>query len=78
MLEKMSLSVNACWGINSDLIPQLLAERRGGGAGIPAFFTPAGYGTEVGGKEVEYLMVVYILETALEADFSFCKSLERR
>ena len=38
-----------------DLIPQgSLAERcRAGGAGIPAFFTPAGYGTEVGeGKEV--------------------------
>ena len=38
-----------------ELIPQgSLAERcRAGGAGIPAFFTPAGYGTEVGeGKEV--------------------------
>ena len=38
-----------------DLIPQgTLAERcRAGGAGIPAFFTPAGYGTEVAkGKEV--------------------------
>ena len=38
-----------------DLIPQgSLAERcRAGGAGIPAFFTPAGYGTEVAeGKEV--------------------------
>ncbi|MDX5437783.1 MAG: 3-oxoacid CoA-transferase subunit A, partial [Pontibacter sp.] len=37
-----------------ELIPQgTLAERiRAGGAGIPAFFTPAGYGTEVGeGKE---------------------------
>src|SRR4030095_14868869 len=37
-----------------DLIPQgTLAERiRAGGAGIPAFYTPAGYGTEVGeGKE---------------------------
>jgi len=40
-----------------DLIPQgSLAERcRAGGAGIPAFFTPAGYGTEVAiGKEVRY------------------------
>src|SRR5918998_1514186 len=38
-----------------ELIPQgTLAERiRAGGAGIPAFFTPAGYGTEVAeGKEV--------------------------
>jgi 3-oxoacid CoA-transferase subunit A len=38
-----------------DLIPQgSLAERcRAGGAGIPAFFTPAGYGTEVAeGKEI--------------------------
>jgi len=42
-----------------DLIPQgSLAERcRAGGAGIPAFFTPAGYGTEVAeGKEVRMLM----------------------
>ncbi|MAW21457.1 MAG: succinyl-CoA--3-ketoacid-CoA transferase [Flavobacteriales bacterium] len=61
-----------------DLIPQgSLAERcRAGGAGIPAFFTPAGYGTEVSyGKEVrEYNGKPHILETALIADFAFVKA----
>jgi 3-oxoacid CoA-transferase subunit A len=61
-----------------DLIPQgSLAERcRAGGAGIPAFFTPAGYGTEVAkGKEVrEYNGKPHILESALIADFAFIKA----
>ncbi len=61
-----------------DLIPQgTLAERcRAGGAGIPAFFTPAGYGTEVAeGKEVrEYNGKPHILESALTADFAFVKA----
>ena len=61
-----------------DLIPQgSLAERcRAGGAGIPAFFTPAGYGTEVAeGKEIrEYNGKPYILESALTADFAFVKA----
>ena len=61
-----------------DLIPQgSLAERcRAGGAGIPAFFTPAGYGTEVGeGKEVrEFNGKPHILEAALEADFAMVKA----
>ena len=61
-----------------DLIPQgSLAERcRAGGSGIPAFFTPAGYGTEVAeGKEVrEYNGKPHILETALTADFAFVKA----
>jgi len=61
-----------------DLIPQgSLAERcRAGGAGIPAFFTPAGYGTEIAqGKEVrEFNGQPHILETALEADFAFVKA----
>ena len=61
-----------------DLIPQgSLAERcRAGGAGVPAFFTPAGYGTEVAeGKEVrEYNGKPHILETALTADFAFVKA----
>jgi 3-oxoacid CoA-transferase subunit A len=61
-----------------DLIPQgSLAERcRAAGAGIPAFFTPAGYGTEVEqGKEVrEYNGKPHILETALTADFAFVKA----
>jgi 3-oxoacid CoA-transferase subunit A len=61
-----------------DLIPQgTLAERcRAGGAGIPAFFVPAGYGTEVAeGKEVrEFDGKKYLLETALKADFAFVKA----
>ena len=61
-----------------DLIPQgSLAERcRAGGAGIPAFFTPAGYGTEVGeGKEVrEFNGKPHILETALTADYTIVKA----
>ena len=61
-----------------DLIPQgSLAERcRAGGAGIPAFYTPAGFGTEVAkGKEVrEYNGKPHILELALTADFAFVKA----
>ena len=61
-----------------DLIPQgSLAERcRAGGAGIPAFYTPAGYGTEVAeGKEVrEFDGKPHILESALTADFAYVKA----
>jgi len=61
-----------------DLIPQgSLAERcRAGGAGIPAFFTPAGYGTEVAeGKEVRIFNgKPHILESALTADFAIVKA----
>lgn len=61
-----------------DLIPQgSLAERcRAGGAGIPAFFTPAGYGTEVAeGKEVRVFDgKPHILEHALTADFALVKA----
>lgn len=61
-----------------ELIPQgTLAERiRAGGAGIPAFFTPAGYGTEVAqGKEVrEFDGKMYLLESWLRADFSIVKA----
>lgn len=61
-----------------ELIPQgTLAERvRAGGAGIPAFFTPAGVGTEVAeGKEVrEFYGKLYLMEHALKADFSFVKA----
>ena len=61
-----------------DLIPQgTLAERcRAGGAGIPAFFTPAGYGTEVQkDKEVrEFNGKKHILEKALIADYAFVKA----
>jgi 3-oxoacid CoA-transferase subunit A len=61
-----------------ELCPQgTLAERiRAGGAGIPAFFTPAGYGTVVAeGKEARVFDGKhYILETALRADFAFVKA----
>ena len=61
-----------------DLIPQgSLAERcRAGGAGIPAFFTPAGFGTEVAeGKEVRIFNgKPHILESALIADFAIVKA----
>jgi len=61
-----------------DLIPQgTLAERcRAGGAGIPAFFVPAGAGTEVAqGKEIRIFDgKPHLLETALNADFAFVKA----
>jgi 3-oxoacid CoA-transferase len=61
-----------------ELIPQgTLAERiRAGGAGIPAFFTPAGVGTEVAeGKEVrEFESKKYLMESGLKADFSIIKA----
>ncbi len=64
--------------IEAELVPQgTLSERiRAGGAGIPAFYTPAGVGTPLadgretrvfGGKE-------YILEHALTADFSLVRA----
>lgn len=61
-----------------DLIPQgsLAARCNAGGVGIPAFFTPAGYGTEVAqGKEVRWFDgKPHILETALTADFAIVKA----
>ncbi|AOV07183.1 CoA transferase subunit A [Sporosarcina ureilytica] len=64
--------------IEVELTPQgTLAERiRAGGAGIPAFFTPAGVGTTVAeGKEVrEFDGKEYVLEKALHADFSLVKA----
>lgn len=61
-----------------DLIPQgTLAERiRAGGAGIPAFFVPAGYGTEVAqGKETrEFDGKVHLLEYWLKADYALVKA----
>ncbi|MBL7984483.1 MAG: CoA transferase subunit A [Flavobacteriales bacterium] len=61
-----------------DLIPQgTLAERcRAGGSGIPAFFTPAGYGTEVAhGKETrEFDGKMYVMERWLRAEFSLVKA----
>ncbi|WP_338776924.1 CoA transferase subunit A [Metabacillus sp. FJAT-52054] len=61
-----------------ELLPQgTLAEKiRAGGAGIPAFFTPAGYGTEVAeGKETRsFHGKEYVLEEALTADFSLVRA----
>ena len=61
-----------------ELTPQgTLAERiRAAGAGIPAFFTPTGYGTVVAeGKETrEFDGRMYVLERALHADFALVKA----
>ncbi|MFH2141354.1 MAG: CoA transferase subunit A [Bacteroidota bacterium] len=61
-----------------ELMPQgTLAEKiRAGGFGIPAFYVPAGYGTEVqGNKEVrEYNGKMHILENAMTADFAIVKA----
>ncbi|MGZ4834572.1 MAG: CoA transferase subunit A [Terriglobales bacterium] len=74
LLEKMVLSGE----LELELNPQgTLAERiRAGGAGIPAFFTPTGYGTVIAeGKEGrEFDGRMYIMERALRADFAFIKA----
>jgi len=61
-----------------DLIPQgTLAQRcRSAQSGIPAFYTPAGYGTEVAeGKESrEFSGKMHVLEHAFKADFAFVKA----
>jgi len=61
-----------------DLIPQgTLATRiQMAGMGIPAFFTPAGYGTEIAeGKEIrEFNGKKYLMEYALHADFAIVKA----
>ena len=61
-----------------DLIPQgsLAARCYAGGSGIPMFYTPAGYGTEVAeGKEVrDFDGKPHLLETALTADFAIVKA----
>ncbi|MUU79005.1 CoA transferase subunit A [Winogradskyella endarachnes] len=64
--------------LDVELIPQgTLAERcRAAQAGFPAFYTPAGYGTEVAeGKEVrEFDGKMHVLEYAFKADFAFIKA----
>jgi 3-oxoacid CoA-transferase subunit A len=61
-----------------ELTPQgTLAEKcRAGGAGIPAFFTATGYGTEVAeGKETREINGrMYVLEPSLTADFAIVKA----
>jgi 3-oxoacid CoA-transferase subunit A len=74
LLEEMVLSGR----IDLELIPQgTFAERiRAGGAGIPAFYTPTGYGTIVAeGKETRSIGGrMYVLERALSADFALIKA----
>lgn len=74
LLESMAIAGK----LKVTLIPQgTLAERiRAGGAGIPAFYTPAGVGTLVAeGKEVrEFEGRNYLLERALTADFALVKA----
>jgi 3-oxoadipate CoA-transferase alpha subunit len=64
--------------IDLELIPQgTLAERiRAGGAGIEAFYTPTGFGTEIAeGKEArEFDGIPCILEKAIKGDFAFVKA----
>ncbi|MGB9079968.1 MAG: CoA transferase subunit A [Desulfuromonadaceae bacterium] len=61
-----------------ELVPQgTLAERiRAGGAGIPAFYTPAGVGTPIAeGRETRMFGAKeYLLETGLRADYSIVKA----
>lgn len=74
LLEQMVLQGT----IKLTLVPQgTFSERiRAGGAGIPAFFTPAGVGTVVAdGKEVrEFDGRPYLMERALKADFALVKA----
>ena len=64
--------------IEVELVPQgTLAERiRAGGAGIPAFYTPAGVGTPIAdGKEVrDFDGKAYLLERGMTADFSLVRA----
>jgi 3-oxoacid CoA-transferase subunit A len=73
-LERLVLDGN----LDLELCPQgTLAERiRAGGAGIPAFFTPTGYGTLVAqGKETrEFEGRPYVMECWLRADFALIKA----
>jgi 3-oxoacid CoA-transferase subunit A len=74
LLEEMILNKK----IELELVPQgTFSERiRAGGAGIPAFYTPTGYGTVVAeGKETrEFEGRQYVMERAIKADFAFVKA----
>ena len=74
LLEEMVLTGK----IDLELIPQgTFAERiRAGGAGIPAFYTPTGFGTVVAeGKETrEFDGRPYVMEHALQSDFALIKA----
>jgi 3-oxoacid CoA-transferase len=74
VFEKMALS----GAVEVELVPQgTFSERmRAGGAGVPAFFTPTGYGTLIAeGKEVRWFNGrPHILENALRADFALIRA----
>jgi 3-oxoacid CoA-transferase A subunit len=74
MLQKLQ----AAGEIEAELVPQgTLAERiRAGGAGIPAFYTPASVGTVLAeGKEHrEFNGRTFVMEEALTADFAFIRA----
>ncbi len=74
VFEKMALAGE----LEVELNPQgTFAERmRAGGAGVPAFFTPTGYGTLIAeGKEVRWFGGrPHVLEPALRADYAFLKA----
>jgi 3-oxoacid CoA-transferase subunit A len=74
LLEQMVLDGR----IDLTLVPQgTFSERiRAGGAGIPAFFTPAGVGTMVAEQKEtrEFDGRMYVMETAFKADFAFVKA----
>jgi 3-oxoacid CoA-transferase A subunit len=74
LFEELALSGQ----LEVELVPQgTFSERmRAAGAGIPAFYTPTGYGTLVAeGKETrEFNGRMYVLEKALPADFAFVKA----
>ena len=74
LLEEMILQKK----IDLELVPQgTFSERiRAGGAGIPAFYTPTGYGTVVAeGKETrEFDGRPYVMERAIKGDFAFIKA----
>ncbi len=61
-----------------ELVPQgTLAERlRAGGAGVPAFYTPAGYGTPVAAEKETRIFDgrAYVLERAIRGDFAIVKA----
>ncbi|HEV8254599.1 MAG TPA: 3-oxoacid CoA-transferase, partial [Vicinamibacteria bacterium] len=74
VFEKMALAGE----LEVELNPQgTFAERmRAGGAGVPAFFTPTGYGTLIAeGKEVRWFDGrPHVMESALRADYAFVKA----
>src|SRR5271167_4951972 len=74
LLERQAIA----GALQVNLIPQgTLAERiRAGGAGIPAFYTPAGVGTVIADDKEERTFDgrKYLLETALKADFALVKA----